>query len=100
MVVEREGHATPLVLVINDFARTAEEIAGLYKDRWKIELFFLISYLLLHLFRRRSEITGSLFELMVRISDVLHERPATPELRERRRQEREKLKAAQGSLQL
>jgi IS4 transposase len=99
----------------------------LYKDRWKIELFFkwikqhlklkrfyafsenavrlqiysaLISYLLLHLFHRRSGFTGSLFELTVRISHVLHERPATPELRDRRRQEREKLKAAQGSLQL
>ena len=127
VVVEREGHATPLILVTNDFARTAEEIAGLYKDRWKIELFFkwikqhlklkrfyafsenavrlqiysaLISYLLLHLFHRRSGFTGSLFELKVRISHVLHERPATPELRDRRRQEREKLKAAQGSLQL
>lgn len=127
VVVEREGHATPLILVTNDFARSAEEIAGLYKDRWKIELFFkwikqhlklkrfyafsenavrlqiysaLISYLLLHLYHRRSAFTGSLFELTVRISHVLHERPTTPELRNRRRQEREKLKAAQGSLQL
>ncbi|MCZ3018980.1 transposase, partial [Acinetobacter baumannii] len=40
VVVEREGHATPLILVTNDFVRSAEEIAGLYKDRWKIELFF------------------------------------------------------------
>lgn len=127
VVVEREGHATPLILVTNDFQRSAEEIAGLYKDRWKIELFFkwikqhlklkrfyafsenavrlqiysaLISYLLLHLYHRRSAFTGSLFELTVRISHVLHERPTTPELRNRRRQEREKLKAAQGSLQL
>ncbi|WP_095143139.1 MULTISPECIES: IS4 family transposase [unclassified Pseudomonas] len=127
VVVAREGHATPLILVTNDFARTAEEIADLYKDRWKIELFFkwikqhlklkrfyafsenavrlqiysaLISYLLLHLFQRRSGFPGSLFELTVRIAHVLHERPATQEFKDRRRQEREKLKAAQGSLQL
>ncbi|POA16808.1 IS4 family transposase, partial [Pseudomonas sp. FW300-N1A1] len=126
-VVKREGHATPLILVTNDFARTAEEIADLYKDRWKIELFFkwikqhlklkrfyafsenavrlqiysaLISYLLLHLFHHRSGFPGSLFELTVRIAHALHERPATQEFKERRRQEREKLKAAQGSLQL
>jgi putative transposase len=127
VVVKRDGHATPLVLVTNDFTRTAEEIADLYKDRWKIELFFkwikqhlklkrfyafsenavrlqiysaLISYLLLHLFHRRSGFPGSLFELTVRIAHVLHERPATQEFKGRRRQEREKLKAAQGSLQL
>lgn len=127
VVVEREGHATPLALVTNDFTRTAEEIASLYKDRWQIELFFkwikqhlklkrfyaysenavrlqiysaLISYLLLQIFHRRSGFTGSLFELTVRIVHVLFERPETPVLRERRRQEREKLKAAQGSLQL
>lgn len=127
VVIEREGHVTPLILVTNDFARTAEEIAGLYKNRWKIELFFkwikqhlklkrfyafsenavrlqiysaLISYLLLHLFHRRSGFPGSLFELTVRIAHVLHERPATQEFKDRRRQEQEKLKAAQGNLQL
>ena len=127
VVVKRDGHATPLVLVTNDFTRTAEEIADLYKDRWKIELFFkwikqhlklkrfyafsenavrlqiysaLISYLLLHLFHRRSGFPGSLFELTVRIVHVLHERPDAQVFRDRRRQQREKLKAAQGSLQL
>jgi hypothetical protein len=60
----------------------------------------LISYLLLHLFHRRSGFPGSLFELTVRIAHVLHERPDAQAFRERRRQEREKLKAAQGSLQL
>lgn len=127
VVVEREGHATPLILVTNDFTRTAEEIAALYKDRWKIELFFkwikqhlklkrfyafsenavrlqiysaLISYLLLQLFHRRSGFTGSLFEFTVRIAYVLHERAVPSEVTDRRRQKREKLKAAQGSLQL
>ncbi|MFJ2691254.1 IS4 family transposase, partial [Pseudomonas sp. NPDC087336] len=127
VVVKREGHATPLILVTNDFTRTAEEIAALYKDRWKIELFFkwikqhlklkrfyafsenavrlqiysaLISYLLLQLFHRRSGFTGSLFEFSVRIAYVLHERAVPSEVTDRRRQKREKLKAAQGSLQL
>jgi len=39
ITVIREGK-TPLVLATNDFERSAEEIAGLYKQRWKIELFF------------------------------------------------------------
>lgn len=39
IVVVREGK-TPLVLVTNDFERSAEEISRLYKRRWQIELFF------------------------------------------------------------
>ena len=52
-----------LVFISNDFERTAEEIAALYKQRWEIELFFkwiknsvliqvlvaMITYLLLRL---------------------------------------------------
>ena len=37
--VKREGKE-PLVLVANDFKRSDEEIAELYKQRWQIELFF------------------------------------------------------------
>lgn len=39
VIVHRENK-NPLVLVTNDFSRTAEEIATLYKQRWEIELFF------------------------------------------------------------
>ena len=39
IVVNREDN-TLLTLVTNDFVRTSEEIAVLYKQRWQIELFF------------------------------------------------------------
>jgi hypothetical protein len=34
------SHKKTLVIVSNDFEKTAEEIADLYKKRWEIELFF------------------------------------------------------------
>jgi putative transposase len=40
VVVKREKEQTNLKLFTNDFIRTKEEIAKLYKDRWQIELFF------------------------------------------------------------
>lgn len=40
IVVKREGNKEPLILITNDMERKAEEIAGLYKKRWQIELFF------------------------------------------------------------
>lgn len=123
--VHREDHETPLILVTNDFVRSAEEIADLYKQRWQIELFFkwikqnlnlkryfgfsenavrlqiysaLITYLLLHLYQRRSNHTGSISDFAIRLVHSLFERPLSVEDREHRRQKRKKAEAAQGSL--
>lgn len=37
---DKNKHTTDLKLFTNDFKRTPEEIANLYKQRWQIELFF------------------------------------------------------------
>ncbi len=39
-VAKREDKDTPLIIVTNDFNRSASEVAALYKKRWDIELFF------------------------------------------------------------
>jgi len=39
VIVQREGKV-PLIIITNDFKRSDQEIAELYKRRWQIELFF------------------------------------------------------------
>src|SRR5690606_13454719 len=79
--VNRDGDKPDLILITNDFKRSAQQIAALYKQRWQIELFFkwikqhlklkhyfgcsenavrlqiysaLLAFLLLHAYRRHS----------------------------------------------
>ncbi|MEQ7920504.1 IS4 family transposase [Xanthomonas sp. WHRI 1810A] len=125
--VSIEDWKNPLTLITNDMTSPPEEIADLYKQRWQIELFFkwikqhlklkrfygfsenavrlqiytaVITYLLLHILQRRSGLRASLFDLTRRLSCVWFERPLTRKYQTLRRQNIEKLKAAQGSLQL
>jgi len=125
--VRIEDWKNPLVLVTNDLSSSPEEVADLYKQRWQIELFFkwikqhlklkrfygfsenavrlqiysaVITYLLLHFFKKRSLFRGSMFDLTRRLSCIWFERPLTRQHQERRRRGTEKQKAEQGSLLL
>jgi len=104
IVVVRPDKTTPLILATNDFTRSAEDIAKLYKQRWGIELFFkwlkqnlkiktflgrsenavkiqiytaLISYLLLQLYRQQHGITQSMMLCLVTFRSGLFQRPET-----------------------
>ena len=108
-------------MVTNDFVRSAEEIAGLYKQCWRIELFFkwikqnlnlkryfglsenavrlqihsaLTTYLLLHLYQHRSNHSGSISDFAIRMVHSFFERPLSVEHHEHRRQKRKKPEAA------
>lgn len=126
VTVERPTHRTPLVLVSNDFERSAEEIAMLYKKRWGIELFFkwvkqnlkikqfmgrsenavktqiytaLISYMLLQLYRKRQGIQNSLKLCLSALRLSLFQRPQTDaEVEKRRRKRQQALDSIQPQL--
>lgn len=127
ITVKVDGWKHPLILITNDMSSPPEELAELYKQRWQIELFFkwikqhlklkrffgfsenavrlqiysaVITYLLLHFFHTRSGLWESMFDLTRRLSCVWFDRPLTRRNQALERKSIEKLRAAQGSLQL
>lgn len=112
ITVARPEHDQPLVLATNDLVSPASVIARRYKDRWDIELFFkwikqhlkiksflgrnensvriqiltaLITYLLLAIYRKAQNHTGSLWILMAEVRATLFQRPSVEAERYRRR---------------
>jgi len=128
IVVSRPDKDTPMILVTNDFTRSAQEIAQLYKQRWDIELFFkwlkqnlkikrflgrsenavrtqiyiaLIAYVLLYLYRKSNHINIVFSLCLSALKTGLFQRPETEyHMALRRRREREELARMQGVLAL
>lgn len=117
ITIARLDHATPLILATNDLDSPASKIGALYKDRWRVELFFkwikqhlkiksflgrsenavhiqiltaLITYLLLALYRARHGITVSLWHLLAELRATLFQRPETEAALHRRRKQWQK----------
>jgi putative transposase len=116
----------PLVLVTNDLHSPASQIAGLYKERWQIELFFkwikqnlkikrflgesenavriqlltaLVAYLLVILMNAANGCTRKLKEVLDELRTGLFQRPQQELSRwRRRRREQELLQALQPGL--
>jgi putative transposase len=114
ITVARDKPDQTLVLATNDMDSPASVIAQRYKDRWAIELFFkwikqhfkiksflgrnehsvriqiltaLIAYLLLAIYRKAQNYTGSLWILLAEVRATLFQRPAVEAERYRRRTE-------------
>jgi hypothetical protein len=128
VTVNRPDKDTPMVLVTNDFSRSAEEIAQLYKQRWDIELFFkwikqnlkikrflgrsenavrtqiyiaLITYVLLYLYRKSNKINDVFSLCLSALKTGLFQRPETEyQIALRRRRELEEWLRLQRSLPL
>lgn len=128
ITVHRPDKERPLILICNDFDRSAEEIADLYKQRWGIELFFkwlkqnlkikrflgrsenavriqiytaLITYLLAHLYACREGVVQSLKLWLVEVRAGLFQRPETEQTTARKRKrESQALLSMQGVLAL
>lgn len=115
IVVQREGHEAPLVVVSNLMDIPAQEVADLYKRRWAIELWFkwikqnlkikkflgrsenavriqilvaLITYLLADIYRRLSRSTQNFYLWMAELKCTLFQRPELNYLVEKRRRRR------------
>lgn len=118
IVVKREAHDTPLILITNDLSRSADEIAALYKQRWQIELLFkwlkqklnlkryfgfsenavrlqiyaaLITYLLMLNYRIRAKYEGAMSTLAITLSHNLLERPDLMALQQQRERNKDAL---------
>lgn len=126
IIIKREDKNTPLVIVTNDFKRSASEVAALYKKRWDIELFFkwikqnlkikrflgrsenavkiqiftaLISYLLLQIYQQKNHIKTSLKLCLSMLRVSLFQRVKTEHVTAQRYQRhREKTSALQPEL--
>lgn len=112
VIVHREDKHTPLVIVSNDFERSARELADLYRARWAIELFFkwlkqnlkikrflgttenavkiqlytaMIAYLLLAIYKARHQIDQPMYQFLAVIRVSLFNRPETEHYRYRQR---------------
>lgn len=121
VTVARPDKGTPLVLVTNDFERTAAEVAECYKARWQIELFFkwikqnlrikqflgrsenavriqilcaLIAYLLVALYRKAHAPAQPMIRLIEELRAALFQRPEIDDTVERRRRARQLAHAA------
>lgn len=115
IVVHREDHDDPLVLVTNLMEVPADEVAALYKKRWAIELWFkwikqnlkikkflgrsenavktqifvaLITYLLAYLYRQLSGAKEELYLWLAELKSTLFQRPKLDYEMERRRRNR------------
>lgn len=125
VLVEREDNKGLLELVTNDFRRTAQEIAHLYKQRWQIELFFkwvkqhlkikrfmgqnsnavriqvlsaLIVYLLVKMEQMTHNQTQPLRIILWKLTHSLFERPSQISDYYRRKQQKERYDKLQMSL--
>jgi len=126
ITVARPEHDQSLVLATNDLMSPASAIARRYKDRWGIELFFkwikqhlkiknflgrtenavriqiltaLITYLLLAIYRKTQNFSGSLWILLAEVRATLFQRPAIEaELYRRRGIDMTEFAARQGGL--
>lgn len=126
ITVNRPDKETPMILITNDFSRSAEEIAELYKQRWDIELYFkwikqnlkikrflgrsenavrtqiyiaLITYILLYMYRKSNSINNVFSLCLSALKTGLFQRPETEYfVALRRRREQETLAHLQGEL--